>query len=156
MKQAVLEKNLNKGKTNIRLSQPDVASQEIFNSAKNVDKQLTFRILNENGSTKYAWIFNNKEIRERTIDVNLALSLDAEPDPVLAQFFEQENAIAITFRHRGSLPAPATIKLYVGDRYKDGTVLNLYSYDAASRAIADFATDLVVSGGYLEFPIEHC
>ena len=75
MKQAVLEKNLNKGKTNIRLSQPDVASQEIFNSAKNVDKQLTFRILNENGSTKYAWIFNNKEIRERTIDVNLALSL---------------------------------------------------------------------------------
>lgn len=156
MKQAVLNKDFNQNKKNIKLSQPDIASQDIFNSAKNVDKQLTFRILNENGSTKYAWIFDNKEIRERTTDVNLALSFAPEEDPILADFFEKENAMTVTFRHRGALPAPALIKIYVGNRYKDGAVLSVYAYNAKTRAIADLVQDRVVHDGYVEFPIEHC
>lgn len=47
------------------------------------------------------------------------------------------------------------IKLYVGDRYKDGDELNLYYFNDKTKKAEEIALGLEVKDGYVSFTLTH-
>lgn len=111
----------------------------------------------------YSWQFEktdekNNSVKENLIlDINLRLSLDSDTDG--AKTIEEEvdqKKLIVSFDHHGKLPARATVRINVSDRFKDNEKLYLYYYNPEENQIEFIEKDLKVTDGYVEFTIDHC
>lgn len=111
----------------------------------------------------YSWQFEktnekNNSVKENLIlDINLRLSIDSDTDG--AKTIEEEvdqKKLIVSFDHHGKLPARATVRINVSDRFKDNEKLYLYYYNPEKDQIEFIEKDLKVTDGYVEFTIDHC
>ena len=111
----------------------------------------------------YSWQFEktnekNNSVKENLIlDINLRLSIDSDTDG--AKIIEEEvdqKKLIVSFDHHGKLPARATVRINVSDRFKDNEKLYLYYYNPEKDQIEFIEKDLKVTDGYVEFTIDHC
>ena len=111
----------------------------------------------------YSWQFekkdeNNNSVKENLIlDINLRLNIDETSDG--AQSINEmvdQNKLIVTFDHHGSLPAKATVRIDVSDRFKDNEKLYLYYYNPEKEQIEFVDNGLKVVDGFVEFSIDHC
>lgn len=111
----------------------------------------------------YSWQFEktdekNNSVKENLIlDINLRLSIDSDTDgaKTILEEVEQKKLI-VSFDHHGKLPARATVRINVSDRFKDNEKLYLYYYNPEKDQIEFIEKDLKVNDGYVEFSIDHC
>lgn len=111
----------------------------------------------------YSWQFEktdekNNSVKENLIlDINLRLSIDSDTDGAKAILDEvDQKKLIISFDHHGKLPARATVRINVSDRFKDNEKLYLYYYNPEENEIEFIEKDLKVTDGYVEFTIDHC
>ena len=91
------------------------------------------------------------------MEIDLTITIDDEKGEEISQITGREDAMYISFAHHGELPGPATIKTYVGDKYKNGDVVYLYYFDEEKQKILMVGNKpLTVKGGYVEYTITHC
>ncbi|MNV84484.1 hypothetical protein D3C71_1783620 [compost metagenome] len=62
----------------------------------------------------------------------------------------------LSFEHHGELPAPATMKVFVGDKYSNGSKVSLNYYNESTNKIEFISGDIEVIDGYVTFVITHC
>ncbi|MDD2628017.1 MAG: hypothetical protein PHR25_06675 [Clostridia bacterium] len=145
----------NDKKTEIDLSKSTAVSAEAFETAKENKVDLTFNV-KENNKLKYSWTFASTEIKD-TMNLDLGLKIgSSEKKEEIEKITKDSNVLYLSFTHHGDLPAPATIKTFVGDKYSDGATLKLYYYNEANKKVELISEDLVVKDGYVSFVIEHC
>ena len=65
------------------------------------------------------------------------------------------DGLHISFKHNGSLPEGVKVKLYVGDKFDDGSLLNTYSYNKNKKTLEFIQDNLKVTEGYIEFDSEN-
>ena len=111
----------------------------------------------------YSWQFEktdekNNSVKENLIlDINLRLSIDSDTDGAKAILDEvDQKKLIVSFDHHGKLPARATVRINVSDRFKDNEKLYLYYYNPEENEIEFIEKDLKVTDGYVEFTIDHC
>ena len=64
------------------------------------------------------------------------------------------DGIYVNFKHSGELPTGTKIKLYVGDRFENDSLVNVYHYN--NKKLDFVKGSLKVVEGYIEFDIQHC
>lgn len=75
----------------------------------------------------------------------------------VANIMEQaRDGLVLDFAHEGDLPGEASIYVWVGDDYADGTTLKLFCFDDDARAFLLEQEDVEVIGGYASFYLSHC
>ena len=111
----------------------------------------------------YSWQFekkdeNNNSVKENLIlDINLRLNIDETSDGAKSiNEMVDQNKLIVTFDHHGSLPAKATVRIDVSDRFKDNEKLYLYYYNPEKEQIEFVDNGLKVVDGFVEFSIDHC
>ena len=62
-------------------------------------------------------------------DIDLSIKFKTEKQKEIEDITKQKDAFYISFTHHGELPAPAEIKTFVGNQYKDGETVHLYYYN---------------------------
>lgn len=150
-----IEESMDTKKTEINLSESTVISSEVFEAAKNNNVDVTFNIKNNNKLT-YSWTFASDAI-DKAANIDLGIKIGSSNKKAdIEKITKNGNVLYLSFTHHGELPAPATIKAYVGDKYSDGAKVELYYYNEATNKVELISKNLVVKEGYVTFEIEHC
>ena len=92
--------------------------------------------------------------------MDLTISFETEKAEEIEEVINNEEVdafyIAIDGYH-GELPAPATVTIFVGDKYADGTVVYLYYYNEETGKVEIIAENgVTVENGYVSCVLEHC
>ena len=136
---------------------PQVLTNDVFEAIKEDGKNLTVGVTDENNQLQYSWTFSDKAISNTNMKIDLSITFDTTKKEEISKLTGKDNAAYITFAHHGELPGPATIKSYVGDKYKNGDTVYLYYFDeAANKVLMVGEKALTVKGGYVEYTITHC
>lgn len=130
-------------------------STEIIEAIKDSNKEVTF-IKEDNGKTIYSWTLDGSKINDAGRGFSLNIDFTTSAASAIDKLVGNSDSIYIHFSHHGSLPAEALIKIYVGDKYDDGTKLNLYYYNETNGKAEEISKGLEVKEGYVSFAISHC
>lgn len=118
-------------------------------AVKGTDKQLIYVKKAEDGTVLYKWIFNGKTLGTTT-GVNLELVFEeAGLKQNISELSDNAEGICLTTAFDQTLPGPADLTLYVGDRYQDDTTLQLYRLLDDERSLEIVAQNVSVYNGYV-------
>lgn len=106
----------------------------------------------------YSWSFDGSQIDGEIKEINLTLKKDeGKNKEAIKELFENKDlGVVLNFEHSGSLPKGTTVKVYVGDTYKDDDILSLFYYNEESKSLELNNNNLKVIDGYVSIPLTHC
>lgn len=137
----------------------------VLAAAKQQQKDITVHV--EDSSTQsilYSWTFHGSDLAasgEALKTVNLALSVQSvTADAAVGKSVPAaDKGVILRFGSNGELPAPATVKVYVGNMgYQSGQTAYVYYYnsDIGQLETVRQAVCQVDANGYVSLVIDHC
>lgn len=135
-----------------------VLTPAVFSKMKESQKDITVGVTDKDNKLQYSWSFDSDKISNADMNLDLSISFDTNKAEEIKEVTGRSNLMYVNFSHHGELPAPATIKTYVGDKYKNGDVISLYYFNEETNlpeAVAG-GKGLKVEAGYVTYTITHC
>lgn len=129
-------------------------SSEILKELKGKNIQIKINKY-ENDNVKYVWIINGKKIN-KTFDFDTLVKFETDSKTKIDKLTNYAQSIYLNYSYSGELPKDTKFKVYVGDKYKDNDLLNLYYYDKENNEIILKQKELLVKNGFVEYELEHC
>lgn len=138
---------------NIIIKDDSKITKEQLNDIKDSKKEVALNYYDENKKLIYSWSVDGKELKSAK-EFETKVTFTSENKKEINKLSNYADGLYVDFKHSGELPAGTKIKLYVGDKFENGSIVNIYHY---SNKKLDFIKDnLKVSDGYIEFDIKHC
>ena len=129
-------------------------TKDIIDSIKNSNKIISFDKYDENKLLLYSWLINSKKIKNSN-EFNTNVNITENSDK-LDKLTNYANGLYISFEHKGDLPEGTKVKLFVGNKYKNGDLLNFYYYNEKDNKLELIKKDITVKDGYVEIDMNHC
>lgn len=138
---------------NIIINPDSKISSQDLTKIKASGKIVKLNYYDENKKLIYSYVLDGTKIK----DVNefvTSVSYTSENVKDILKLSNYADGLYISLGQNGNLPKNTKIKLYVGDKYIDGDIVNVYYYDNGNNKL-DFVKDnLTVKDGYVEFEVE--
>lgn len=130
---------------------------DVFKKMLDSQKAITVGITDANNRLMYSWTFASEQISNPNMDLDLTMTMDTDRADEVKKITGRDDVMYLSFAHHGALPGPATIKNYVGDKYKNGDVIYLYYFNEEKNCVESVGNGgLTVKDGYVEYVITHC
>lgn len=129
-------------------------TKDIIDSIKNSNKIISFDKYDENKLLLYSWLINSKKIKNSN-EFNTNVNITENSDKI-DKLTNYANGLYISFEHKGDLPEGTKVKLFVGNKYKNGDLLNFYYYNEKDNKLELIKKDITVKEGYVEIDMNHC
>ncbi len=138
-------------------SNPQEIGKDVFETMVEEDKNFVYGVTDENNDLMYSWSFASKYIDNPKMNMDLGIEISEHHNKVDKKI-DNKDALYINFKHHGELPGPATVKVYVGDKYRKNEKVYLYYDDENNDKVLRVGKEplRVQEGGYIEFTISHC
>lgn len=130
-------------------------TKEQLNQIKDSKKTLRFNYYDDNKKLIYSWTINGKEIKDNK-EFTTSITFATENVKEIYKLANYAYGLYVNFKHTGDLPKGTKIKLYVGDRFENESLVNVYYYNNAEKTLDFIKDNLKVTDGYIELDIEHC
>ena len=130
-------------------------SKEDITKIKESKKTLRLNYYDENKKLLYSWSINGKEIKDSK-EFSTLIDFTADNIEEIYKISNYANGIYLKFEHDGALPNGTKVKLYVGEKFANESIVNLYHYNKTEKLLESIKEGLIVKGGYIEFDLEHC
>lgn len=137
----------------ILLTDSSKITTEHLETIKKSKKTVTFNYVNENKVVIYSWIVDGNEL-SKAKEINTKITFTSENVNDIGAASNYAEGKFINFEHNGDLPDSTKVKLYVADKFANGDVINVYSYDKDSKQLIEVKKELEVKDGYIDFDIE--
>ena len=145
----------NPGKdVNISLKAPMTLDAEMLGALHTAGVNASISIVGEDSKMQYAWSFSGSSLPENPSALNLALNQDTEYLEAIQKKAGEKDIRIVNFQQKGPLGTKVAMKVFVGDRYEDGTTLTLYTYDAEKDEFIKIEEKLTVRDGCVSFETE--
>lgn len=134
---------------NININSDTIISSSDLSKIKDQKKTVNFQYYDENKKLKYTWIVDGSKLT----DVNDLSTNIVIPSSHAKEISKVSNyADGLTLEIKGKISAGTKVKVYVGDKFEEGYVLNLYSYQNNNLKLV--SDKLNVKEGMVEFEID--
>lgn len=130
-------------------------SEEEIEKIKESKKTIRFNYYDENKKLIYSWMINGKQIGDAKEFIT-AITFTVENVKEIYALSNYADGLYVNFGHSGDLPTGTKIKLYVGDKFENDSIVNVYQYNNTEKSLDFIKGNLKVSKGYIEFDIAHC
>ena len=130
-------------------------TQEQLNQIKDSKKTLRFNYYDDNKKLIYSWTINGKEIKDNQ-EFTTSITFATENVKEIYKLSNYADGLYVNFKHTGDLPKGTKIKLYVGDKFENESIVNVYHYNNTEKTLDFIKDNLKVSDGYIEFDVEYC
>lgn len=131
-----------------------ILDTKIMKAIKKNKKKVIINHYKEN-LISYTWIIDGKNI-EDTNPLETLIKLESENLEDITNLTNQTDAIYLNFEHEGNLPTNTKIKVYVGDRFENYQMVNIYHYNEANNSMDSVKNGIEVLDGYVELELTHC
>ena len=137
----------------------------VLAAAKQTGKDVSISVTDSlSGKVAYSWTFKGSDLAasgNELKNVNLSMNVKSTVlDSALSSAVPSDKkGVVLTFADNGTLPAPATVSVYVGDQgFAAGQTVYLYYYNQATGKIesVEYPSATVDANGYASFVITHC
>ena len=120
-----------------------VSSSDI---AKMKDSGMTFNLIYSNESKRLisGWVINGSKIKKQK-DFNTAVSFDSEHKKEILKLSNYSDGLIVSTH---TPPDGARLRLYVGDKFKNGNLVNVYSYSSNELKMID--KEIEIRNGIVE------
>ncbi len=131
-----------------------IISKEILGEAAKQGIELQVEKKDDFGRVLYYWIFKGVSTQEQSkVDTNIRFtSVNEEKIHELSNY---ASGYVLNFAHEGPIPEGTSVRIYVGDRFTDGTTLKLYLFDAQKDKLGLDSEALEVKNGFVELEMSH-
>ena len=130
-------------------SDTKITAQEL-EKIKNRNKTVKFNYYSDDKNLMYSWIIDGKKLKD-TNEFLTTISNESENKKDILRLSNYADGLYFSMRHKGNLPTGTKIKLYVGDKFDNNDVVNVYSYIKNSDKLDLTKSKIKVKGGYIEF-----
>ncbi|MEA4911290.1 MAG: cadherin-like beta sandwich domain-containing protein [Oscillospiraceae bacterium] len=134
----------------------NILTAALLEQLRSSGKKIEIQKYDTSGKLLYSWSFAGADIGAAAADFNTTVNFSSLHKDQIDKLTNDKGCIYLDFSHSGALPAQSTVKIYVGDKYQDGSSAYVYYYNADTEKLELFAEDLTVSGGYVSFSMDHC
>lgn len=141
--------------TDIIINADSKISKEDISKIKDSGKTIRLNYFDENKKLIYSWTIDGKNIKD-TNELITTISYTTENIKEIYKLSNYADGLYINFSHNGNLPKGTKIKLYVGDKFENESIVNVYHYNTTERTLDFIEDNLKVKESYIEFDIEHC
>ena len=138
----------------ILLTDSSKITTEHLETIKKSKKTVTFNYVNENKVVIYSWIVDGNEL-SKAKEINTKITFTSENVNDIGAASNYAEGKLVNFEHNGELPDSTKVKLYVADKFANGDVINVYSYDKDGKQLIEVKKELEVKDGYIDFDIEN-
>lgn len=153
-----LDKVLNNSKVNdinIIIKSDSSITKETLGKIKNSKKIVKLNYFDDTKKLIYSWQINGEKIKNIN-EFLPSISYISDYKKEISKLSNYANGLHLNFMHTGNLPKDTTIKVYVGDKFDNEDIVNLYHYNKEDNKLEFVKDNLKVTEGYIEFNIEHC
>jgi hypothetical protein len=130
-----------------------IISTEILSALKTSGKTLVI-VYKSEGKTLYEWLIDGSKLTATDI-INTLILFTSDLKPAIDELTNYAQGLVLDFEDNAVLPENTVVRLYVSDRFADGTKLTLYFYNEDDNRLSVTAKDLVVENGKVEFTLTH-
>lgn len=142
---------------------------ELLNQAKATQKNLVMTVADTSGRELYSWSFSGARLNRSPVDpgkdLDLAVAIgtaagNTPESDILAANGAAGEGVVLNFGENGLLPAPADVRVYVGNRQgiQPNSTAYLYYYNRSANLLEQMPGSRcsVDSDGYADIRIIHC
>lgn len=132
-----------------------VITEKQISDIKDSRKKVNFNYYDKNKKLIYSWKIDGLRVKEE-IEVITSIEYQSKYIKEIYELSNYADGLYIDFKHSGKLPEGTIIKLYVGDKFEDDSIVNVYHYNDNEYKLDFIEENLKVKEGYIEFKIESC
>lgn len=148
----ILEENQ---ENNIVINSDTVITEENIKKIRESNKLITFDYYGEDKKLLYSWSINGSNIDEQK-EIDTHIDFVSENINKIKKLSNYAEGINLNFKYSGNLPNGTMIKIYVGDKFEDNSIVNLYYYNKDTNGLELTQTGLQVKDGYIDLEPKHC
>lgn len=138
----------------IRIADNPIITTEILQKLVDTKKNLYVEKRDASGQVRYTWTIPGKSMSETTA-INTELKFESINQVKINELSNYASGIVLSFSHKGSLPKGTKVKINIGDKYPDGSNINIYYFNAETQKLDSISTKLEVIGGFVEIELTH-
>ena len=135
----------------IRVTEKDKLSKDLIDKIIKEKKKITLvRMADDNKTVLYSFILDGSKIKSvKEFNPNVVSDIESNTDMEIA--LNYADGIYLDFSKCVDVPKGVIVRYYVGDKYDDDDLVNLYAYD--KNTIKQLKENIKVKDGYIEFEV---
>lgn len=137
---------------NITISQDTKITSQELEKIKNSKKTVKLNYYNNDKILMYSWIIDGSKLKNTHELLTTISSESSNKKNILIQS-NYADGLFLELKQGNNLPNGTKIKIYVGDKYSDNDLVNIYSYNKTTDKLSLVKNKVKVENGYVEFEI---
>lgn len=146
----ILSKDIND--ININIKADSKLSSQDLTKIKESKQIVKLNYYDDNKKLLYSWIIDGNKINDFD-SLLTTVSYELENNKDIYKLSNYADGMYIVVSGDNTIPKGTKIKLYVGDKYKDNDLLNIYYYSKDNKELINISKSLKVKDGYIEFEV---
>lgn len=138
--------------TSIIVNSDTKITSEDLKKIKDSKKTINFNYYDENKSLLYSWIIDGSRLKD-TDELNIPISFDSKNKKEILKLSNYADGIFVDTQVKNSTKG-RSLKIYVGNKYSDGDLVNIYSYKTNSGKLVLVENKVKVKDGFVQFEVE--
>ena len=137
---------------NITIKSDTKITAQDLEKIKSSGKTVKFNYYNDDKSLVYSWIVDGTKLKN-TNDLLTTISNDSDNKKDILRLSNYADGLFVGLKQTNNLPSGTKIELFVGDKYKDNDLVNIYAYVKNNDKLELVKSKLKVENGYVEFDV---
>ena len=137
---------------NIRIKSDTKITIQDLDKIKSSKKKIKFNYYDDNEKLVYSWIIDGSKLGS-TNDLITTIINDSENKKDILRLSNYADGLFVELKQLNNLPTGSKLKLFVGDKYKDTDLVNVYAYIKNNDKLKLIKNKIKVENGYVEFEV---
>ena len=139
---------------NITIKSDTKITAQDLEKIKSSGKTVKVNYYNDDKSLVYSWIVDGSKLKN-TSDLFTTILNDSDNKKDILRLSNYADGLFVGLKQTSNLPSGTKIKLFIGNKYKDNDLVNVYAYVKNNDKLELVKSKLKVENGYIEFDVTY-
>ena len=137
---------------NVIIKSDTTITSEELEKIKKSKKLVKFNYYNDDKNIIYSWTIDGSKLKD-TNDLLTTITNDSENKKEILVLSNYADGLFVNLKQENNYPTGSKIKMFVGNKYEDNNLVNIYVYIKSDDKIELVKNKVKVDNGYIEFDV---
>ena len=137
---------------NITIKSDEKISSKDLEKIKGSGKTVNFNYYNNDKKLVYEWVVDGSKLKKIN-DLTTTITNDSENKKDILRLSNYADGLFFELKQTDNLPLGIKLKIFVGDKYKNNDLVNVYGYVKNNDKLKLVSNKVKVEKGYIEFDV---